>query len=52
LKKTLLTLTAALWISLTASHALEVENLRSEYRVNPVGIDAAKPRLSWEILDD
>ena len=26
MKKTLLTLTAALWISLTASHALEVEN--------------------------
>ena len=41
MKKTLLTLTAALWIPLTATHALEVENLRSEYRVNPVGIDAA-----------
>jgi alpha-L-rhamnosidase len=52
MRKTLLTLTAALWIPLTATRALEVENLRSEYRVNPVGIDAANPRLSWEILDD
>jgi len=24
-----------------------VENLRCEYLVNPLGIDAAKPRLSW-----
>ncbi|NLH15621.1 MAG: hypothetical protein GX455_03475, partial [Phycisphaerae bacterium] len=27
--------------------ALEVEYLRCEYRVNPLGIDAAAPRLSW-----
>ncbi len=24
-------------------------NLRCEYRVNPVGIDVAQPRLSWKI---
>jgi alpha-L-rhamnosidase len=37
---------------LAATHALEVENLRSEYRVNPLGIDVAKPRLSWVLEDD
>jgi len=37
---------------LGATHALEVENLRSEYRVNPLGIDVAKPRLSWVLEDD
>ena len=26
-------------------------NLRAEYRVNPLGIDVASPRLSWEISD-
>ena len=27
-------------------------NLRVEYKVNPIGIDILKPRLSWEILSD
>ncbi|MFC1463162.1 family 78 glycoside hydrolase catalytic domain, partial [Verrucomicrobiota bacterium] len=26
--------------------------LRCEYRVNPLGIDVAQPRLSWELRDD
>ncbi len=26
-------------------------NLRCEYRVNPLGIDTAAPRLSWQIVD-
>jgi alpha-L-rhamnosidase len=26
-------------------------NLRCEYHVNPLGIDVARPRLSWEITD-
>ena len=26
--------------------------LSTEYRVNPVGIDTARPRLSWKIADD
>ncbi|MBN2611207.1 MAG: glycoside hydrolase family 78 protein [Bacteroidales bacterium] len=26
--------------------------LKTEYRVNPVGIDATKPRLSWEVESD
>ena len=29
--------------------AAELTNLRCEYRDNPLGIDAAKPRLSWVI---
>ncbi|TVQ00373.1 MAG: alpha-L-rhamnosidase [Balneolaceae bacterium] len=28
---------------------LSVEQLRTEYRINPVGIDEVKPRLSWII---
>ncbi len=30
-----------------AGNALGVKELRCEYRVNPLGIDVAKPRLSW-----
>ena len=31
------------------SQKLAVTNLRCEYRQNPLGVDAAKPRLSWEL---
>jgi alpha-L-rhamnosidase len=31
--------------------AANLTNLRCEYRDNPLGIDAAKPRLSWVIGD-
>lgn len=53
------------WISKVASASLvfclvntvvfaksEVENLVCEYRINPIGIDVEKPRLSWKILSD
>ncbi len=30
--------------------ALEVKKLRCEYKVDPVGIDVRKPRLSWELV--
>ena len=30
-------------------HAAEVQNLRCEYLLNPVGVEAASPRLSWTI---
>jgi len=30
----------------------EARNLRCEYRVNPLGIDVAKPRLSWTLESD
>ena len=29
-----------------------VTNLRCEYMTNPLGIDIAHPRLSWELRDD
>src|ERR1700704_5543035 len=28
---------------------LDVTNLRCEYRQNPIGVDATKPRFSWEL---
>ena len=31
--------------------AMDIKNLRGEYRAKPLGIDAAKPRLSWVIAD-
>src|SRR5687768_2179241 len=31
---------------------LKPTNLRCEYRANPVGIDVAKPRLSWVLKSD
>ena len=31
------------------SQDLKLSNLRCDYRVNPLGIDAATPRLSWEL---
>jgi alpha-L-rhamnosidase len=32
------------------SNALAVKNLRCEYKTDPLGIDVAKPRLSWELV--
>ena len=40
---------AALLAPLTILHAATVEDLRCEYRENPLGIDVVKPRLSWKI---
>ncbi|MBN1939037.1 MAG: hypothetical protein JW843_05600, partial [Candidatus Aminicenantes bacterium] len=34
----------------SAAGSLQVENLRCEYRTDPVGIDAAQPRLSWVLV--
>jgi alpha-L-rhamnosidase len=34
-----------------AAHAADLTNLRCEYRTDPLGIDAEKPRLSWVIED-
>ena len=31
---------------------LGITNLRTEYKVNPIGIDVLHPRLSWEITSD
>jgi alpha-L-rhamnosidase len=30
--------------------SLAVENLRCEYKVNPLGMDVQKPRLSWQLI--
>ena len=39
--------------AVNSAHASdEVANLRCEYLVNPLGIDALKPRLSWKINSD
>ncbi len=36
-------------VPLASLHAADIVNLRCEYRNNPLGIDVARPRLSWEI---
>jgi len=41
-------LSALLFTTLIAN-AIEVQNLRCEYLVNPLGIDATIPRLSWTL---
>ena len=33
-----------------AAAAMRVEALRCDYRVNPLGIDTAAPRLSWTVV--
>ena len=47
-----LTLAALLLAPLASLHAVEVTNLRCEYRENPLGLDVAKPRLSWVMAWD
>lgn len=34
------------------SAKLQVEDLRCEYRENPIGINVEKPRLSWKLISD
>jgi alpha-L-rhamnosidase len=41
----------ALAICALGSESLSQVNLRCEYLVNPLGVDAQKPRLSW-VLED
>ncbi len=38
----------------SAQHSSDVQiiNLRTEHKVNPIGIDVLQPRLSWEITSD
>jgi len=36
-------------LSYAAKAALSLSHLRCEYKVNPLGIDVIKPRLSWEM---
>jgi hypothetical protein len=48
-KLTFLTLAVLLLTPLAALQAAGLANLRCEFRVNPLGIDASRPRLSWVI---
>jgi alpha-L-rhamnosidase len=47
--KKLLTILILLYFSLFIQ-AATVENLRCEYLVDPIGVDATSPRLSWQIV--
>ncbi len=38
--------------AVAAKPSLDVVGLRTEYKDNPLGIDAARPRLSWRIESD
>ncbi len=46
-KYSLFTFIAVLLAPLAVLHALEVTDLRCEYRIDPLGIEAARPRLHW-----
>ena len=48
-KSTFFALAILLLAPLALLRAAEVTNLRCEYRTAPLGIDMAKPRLSWEL---
>jgi alpha-L-rhamnosidase len=47
MQKTLAIFILLLPLHLSAASALQVINLRCEYRSNPLGIDVAQPRFSW-----
>lgn len=49
MKKNLLALAVSLLAPLASIYAVEVQNLRCEFRTSPLTIDAAKPGLSWKI---
>ena len=40
---------AAISLAGSVAHAVSVGDLRCEYRQDPLGIDVAKPRLSWQL---
>src|SRR5437773_1426293 len=46
----ILTITWLLFITITSfSQKLTVYDLSCEHKINPIGIDAVQPRLSWKI---
>jgi alpha-L-rhamnosidase len=49
MKRALTLITALLLAPLASLHAADVANLHCEYLAEPLGIDVAKPRLSWVI---
>jgi alpha-L-rhamnosidase len=48
-KKNLLVLAVSLLAPFASIYAVEVQNLRCEFRTSPLAIDAAKPGLSWKL---
>ncbi len=50
MKRTHITIFFFLFVIVGFSQNLQVQNLRCEYRINPLGVDAAKPRLAWQII--
>ena len=50
--KTLVIVGLALVVSASNAQAAEVQNLRCEYKQDPLGIDVVKPRLSWKISSE
>ena len=38
--------------SVFAKYTVIVNNARTEYQINPIGIGNQNPRLSWEIIAD
>jgi hypothetical protein len=52
MKHILFTSLAALFLTTAVIHAVEVRELRCEYRENPIGIDFEKPSLFWKIASE
>ena len=52
IRPTCLAFGAVFFCALTtaAESPLSVTNLRCEYKTNPIGIDIAEPRFSWEVV--
>lgn len=48
----LLSIACFLSVNVLAKNAFEVNDLRTDYRENPVGIDTRIPRLSWEMASN
>ena len=49
MKKNLLALAVSLLAPFASIYAVEVQNLRCEFRTSPLAIDTAKPGLSWKL---
>ena len=52
MKKNLILLFAFLICTLNNYAQLKVENLLTENRTNPIGIDVTQPRFSWQLMSD
>lgn len=48
----LITISLLLSLTIPAFAQLAVQNLKTEDRANPIGLDIAKPRFSWQISSD